>query len=236
MANIPLWRYARNTIASTHHQAFWNALDDALTPEQKARIAPGGDLRAIWEAQSAEAAPVERCHPNPLVVPYDYQGDNAGGQGYRECATSSCGMVAMYWGKITDVNAYSKVRARFGDTTDIQAQVAALKFLGLNAQFVTTGDAALLMQEIDAGRPVPVGWLHKGPITRPSGGGHWSVAIGYNPSSFIHNDPNGEALLVPGGFDQSRSGACVLYSRQNWLRRWEADGPRTGWAVTVKPR
>jgi hypothetical protein len=236
MTSIPLWRYARNTIASTHHQAFWNALDDALTPEQKARIAPGGDLRGIWEAQAQEAAPApapaERC----LVVPYDFQGDNAGGRGYRECATSSCGMVAMFWGKIADVNAYSRIRARFGDTTDIQAQVAALKSLGLNAQFVTNGDAALLEQEIDAGRPVPVGWLHKGPVGNPSGGGHWSVVIGYNPVCFIHHDPNGEALLVPGGFSYGRTGARVPYSRQNWLKRWEADGPRTGWAVIVRPR
>ena len=105
MTSIPLWRYAKNTIASTHHQAFWHALDDALTPEQKARIAPGGDLRGIWEAHAQEAepapAPAERC----LVVPYDFQGDNAGGRGYRECATSSCGMVAMFWGKIADVAA-----------------------------------------------------------------------------------------------------------------------------------
>ena len=55
--SIPLWDYARFTQRdSSHHQAFWNALDDALTTEQKARIAAGGDLRGIWEAQSAEAA------------------------------------------------------------------------------------------------------------------------------------------------------------------------------------
>jgi len=57
MGNIPLWDYARFTRDSSHHRAFWNALDDALTPGQKARIASGGDLRGIWEAQPAEAAP-----------------------------------------------------------------------------------------------------------------------------------------------------------------------------------
>lgn len=235
MGNIPLWRYARNTIASSHHQAFWNALDDALTPEQRARINPGGDLRSIWEAQTAEAAPAERCHSNPLLVPYDYQGDNAGGQGYRECFTSSCGMVAMYWGKVVNVNTYSKIRARFGDTTNSQAHISALQSLGLNAKFITTADAPLLEREITAGHPVPVGWLHRGPVTAPSGGGHWSVVIGHTPHSFIHHDPNGEADLVAGGFVPGRSGQRVVYSRQNWLRRWEADGRRTGWALLIAP-
>lgn len=54
---IPLWNYARFTkTGSSHHQAFWSQLDQALTPEQRARIQPGGDLRNIWEAASTEAA------------------------------------------------------------------------------------------------------------------------------------------------------------------------------------
>jgi hypothetical protein len=236
MGSIPLWQYATHTIKSTHHQAFWNALDDALPAELKARVASGGDLRALWLAQSAEAAPAEKCHPNPLVVPYDYQGDNVSGYGYRECATSSCGMVAMYWGAISDVNNYSRVRAKHGDTTDIQAHIAALRSLGLEARFVTNGNAKLLEQEITAGRPVPTGWLHKGPVTRPGGGGHWSVAIGFATAAFIHHDPNGEAALGPGGYLPGRSGRGVSYSRTNWIRRWEADGPNTGWALLIQPR
>ncbi len=36
--------------------------------------------------------------------------------------------------------------------------------------------------ELRAGRPVAVGWLHRGGINAPSGGGHWSVVIGVDPA------------------------------------------------------
>ena len=48
----------------------------------------------------------------------------------------------------------------------------------------------------ESGQPVPVGWLHKGPVGAPTGGGHWSVIIGYKTGAWIVNDPNGEAKLV----------------------------------------
>ena len=78
-----------------------------------------------------------------------------------------------------------------------------------------------------------VGWLHKGPVGAPTGGGHWSVIIGATDAAYIHNDPNGEADLVNGGYLNHTKGAGIAYSRKNWLRRWEVDGPGTGWALTV---
>lgn len=57
MANVPLRQYALHTIPdSSHHLAFWDAVDGMLTAEQKARIATGGDVRSIWEAQGSGAA------------------------------------------------------------------------------------------------------------------------------------------------------------------------------------
>lgn len=57
MTRPSLWDYARFTRRDgSHHKAFWSALDDALTPEQRVRLASGGDLRDIWEAQPAEAS------------------------------------------------------------------------------------------------------------------------------------------------------------------------------------
>ena len=76
---------------------------------------------------------------NPLQVPYQSQRDNASGTGYRECFSSSCAMVAMYWGKIENDDAYNKVREQFGDSTDAQAQLRALRSLGLSAEFKTSG-------------------------------------------------------------------------------------------------
>jgi hypothetical protein len=168
-----------------------------------------------------------------LNVPYEAQNDNASGTGYRECFSSSAAMVARYYGKIANDDAYNKFRAKYGDTTDSTAQVSALRALGLNARFVTNCTVAQLEAELNAGRPVLVGWLHKGPVTAPAGGGHWTCVVGYTPTAFIHNDSNGEANLVAGGYINTSKGKGVTYSRANWLKRWLVEGPNSGWAVLV---
>jgi GH24 family phage-related lysozyme (muramidase) len=171
-----------------------------------------------------------------LQVPYEGQSDNASGQGYRECFSSSCAMVARFYGKVASDDAYNQIRARFGDSTDSGAQLRALGSLGLQAQFRQNGDAATLERILREGRPVPVGWLHKGPATAPSGGGHWSVVVGFTADAFIHNDPNGEADMVNGGYVTTKgaAGKGIAYSRKNWLRRWEADGKGSGWYLDVR--
>lgn len=171
-----------------------------------------------------------------LSVPYEYQLDNQSGTGYRECFSSTCAMIARYYGKVKSDDEYNKIRAKYGDTTNKDAQLAALRALGLNARFVTNGNAALLENEIRNGRPVAVGWLHKGTVSYPTGGGHWTCCIGFTPTYFVHNDPNGECDMVNGGYVSNRatSGKGVKYSRKNWLRRWECDGNNTGWAILVQ--
>jgi hypothetical protein len=77
--------------------------------------------------------------------------------------------------------------------------------------------------------------LHYGTATKPSGGGHWSVIRGFTPTHFVHNDPYGEADMTKGGYvsNKTKAGDGIRYSRKNWLRRWEVDGPNTGWAILV---
>ena len=168
-----------------------------------------------------------------LAVPYEAQNDNASGTGYRECFSSSAAMVARFYGKITSDDAYNKFRAKYGDTTDAKSHLGALSALGLKPRFITNCTVALLEAELDAGRPVMVGWLHKGPVAAPTGGGHWSVVIGYTPTAFIHNDPNGEANLIQGGYANTTKGKAITYSRANWLKRWLVEGPNSGWALLV---
>ncbi len=81
-------------------------------------------------------------------------------------------MVARYYGKISGDYEYNKLRARFGDTTDPNAQKAALTALGLKPTFVLDGTAEDLQNEILNGYPVPGGWLHQGTVSRPTGTGH----------------------------------------------------------------
>ena len=171
-----------------------------------------------------------------LTVPYEYQNDNASGTGYRECFSSSCAMIAKFYGKVKSDDAYNAIRAKYGDTTDSQAQVQALRSLGLQARFQTNCSPGLLETELRAGRPVAVGWLHHGPYNAPTGGGHWSVVIGFTDAGhWIVNDPNGEADLINGGYTANRNGAGIKYSQPRFNRRWEADGAGTGWALLVRP-
>ena len=194
---------------------------------------------ALW-TQNATKSPTQTAPTSPtatsvnLKVPYEYQLDN-GATGYRECFSSSCAMVARYWNKIAGDYEYNRIRRQFGDTTDPQAQLRTLKTLGLRATFEMEGTPAILENLLRSGLPTPVGWLHRGPVTSPSGSGHWTVVSGFTPTHFIHQDPNGEANTQNGGYLNSNKGANVAYSRSNWLRRWLVDGPASGWYLKVRP-
>ena len=177
------------------------------------------------------------------VLP-ESQHDNESGQGWRECFSSSAACLARFYGKVQGDDAYNKVRRRFGDTTNPQAQVQALRALGLVPRFVTNAGPETIRQEINAGRPLAVGWIHKGPLPDGlRGDGHWSVVCGFNDYGVLHMDPNGEADMVRGGYVHTRGGCLVTYSWQNWRRRWEvveARGgwrfaPGNGWALLVRP-
>ena len=172
---------------------------------------------------------------NPLLVEWQSQLDNASGTGYRECFSSSMAMIAMYWGKVKNDDEYNSVRSKYGDTTSAEAQLAALTSLGLDPKFVTNASIQTLQNEIDNGRPVGVGWLHHGTPAAPSGGGHWSVVIGYDGSGVIMNDPNGEANLTAGTYLANKNGAGLHYSYKNWEPRWSPGGSNDGWCMIVKP-
>lgn len=179
-----------------------------------------------------------------LSIAYESQHDNEGGEGYRECFSSSCGAIARFYKRVADDDAYNVIRRGYGDTTNPQAQVRALRHLGLNARFITNGSPEILRSEVRAGRPVAVGWIHKGALPNGLwGDGHWSVVSGFNNAQVIHQDPYGEADMVRGGYVNHTRGADVPYSWANWCRRWEvmpkgrgyAYAPGTGWAVLVAP-
>ena len=222
MSAIRLADAAKHDAGLPHQLAAWNGLQETLTVKQVEDF-----------AELYRAAPAAKPSPfaNPLKVLWQSQLDNKSGTGYRECFSSSCAMLAMHWNKVANDDAYNAIRSKYGDSTDAQAQLLALRSLGLKANFHTDGTPAKLEAEIDAGRPVAVGWLHHGPVSGPSGGGHWSVVTGYTAAAWIQNDPNGEASLVGGGYTGNTKGAGVIYSRKNWNPRWMPGGTG-GWYLT----
>lgn len=195
------------------------------------------DDEALW-VTTYRKGPVEPDRPhitNPLDVTYQSQNDNISGTGYRECFSSSCAMVAMYYGRVENDDEYNVHRAKFGDSTDAQAQVRALRALGLEANFITNATTDDLKHQVDIGRPTPCGWLHHGTVNAPSGGGHYSVTIGYNEAeqSWIVHDPNGEANLSAGGYTGNLDGSSQHYSYKNWNPRWIVEGEGSGWMMDI---
>ena len=169
-----------------------------------------------------------------LAVPFESQIDNASGTGYRECFSSSAAMLARFWGRVQNDDVFNGIRRRYGDSTSAAAQLKALRSLGLVSHFWTNGRREDLLNELRGGRPVAVGWLHKGHVTNPTGGGHWSVVVGDWPRGVLMHDPFGEARLITGGHIGGSPGAYLQYSWENWLPRWEVEGPRTGWYLTCQ--
>jgi len=210
-----------------HQLAAWNWLQEQQAPAVLAQFAE------MFRADPPVKPPLVQDAP-VLSVPYFSQNDNVSGTGYRECFSSSCATLAAFHGRVKSDDEYNRVRAKHGDTTDASAHIATLEELGLNARFATNGTAAMLEGEINRRRPVAVGWLHHGTPQAPTGGGHWTVVIGYTAKAFIHHDPNGEADLVHGGYVNHSGGRGVSYSRKNWLPRW-TPAPASGWLVSAGP-
>jgi hypothetical protein len=223
------------TISKALHTANYDAVPAALMLYVNAGTPAEPGLRRRREAEAKLWGMPTKASSVLLKVPYEAQNDNKSGTGYRECFSSSCAMIAKFYGKVKSDDEYNLIRAKFGDTTDSQSQLATLRSLGLQARFATNCAPGLLELELRAGRPVAVGWLHKGPAQSPSGGGHWSVVIGFTAEHWILNDPNGEADLVNGGYVKNTGGAGIKYSKERFNRRWMPDGASTGWALLVKP-
>jgi hypothetical protein len=213
-----------------HQLAAFSALDQALSPEQRAAFT------ADWRAKgSPAAAPAPAARPtNPLSnFPFFSQLDN-GPNGWRQCQSSAIAMCLAYLGvgNIRDDLDYLKVVRRHGDTTSQAAHQAALKDLGVKARFVTSCSASQLQAEIRSGLPAALGYYHHGPVGAPSGGGHWLSVYGFTPHGWIVNDPYGSCDLVRGGFEAKggTSGKAQRYSYRNFNPRWLAEGPASGWA------
>ena len=173
-----------------------------------------------------------------LPVPYYAQNDSSTGQGPRMCFSSSCAMAAEFLrpGCLSGAagqpdDRYLAIVQRHGDTTDAQAQIQALAVLGITARLRTDGRMEDLITQLQRRIPVPVGWLRKGPVQAPSGGGHWSVVVGWDPQRQVLriHDPNGIADLTAGGYVSDIGGKGQLCSRQNWGPRWMVEGDGSGW-------
>ena len=214
-----------------HQVAAWRALEAGLG---------SAALKSFKAAyRGAQATPVEPKSKFPLDVPYFYQRDNQTGHGERMCFSSSMAMAMDYLdpGAIEgDDDWYLNEVFKFGDTVSSSAQIATAESLGFNAVFKTDLNSEAVEAQLDRGIPIPVGILHKGSAENPTGGGHWVCLIGYDETHYHVHDPFGELNLVGGGYPKAgpTDGKFQKYSKKNFDKRWEVEGPGSGWGVIFR--
>jgi hypothetical protein len=156
------------------------------------------------------------------------------------CFSSTCAMAVKYLrpnalhGSNADDD-YLKTVLKYGDTTQYTSHVKACQQYGVLASFHKNGTKATILSELNTGFPVATGILHHGPLSAPSGGGHWMLLIGDDGVNGIFHDPYGQLDTSIGGYIKiGYGGKEVRYPWKNWLRRWEIEGPRTGWFMTFR--
>jgi hypothetical protein len=186
-------------------------------------------------------------YPNPLQV-YPYrQLDSETDQARRMCFSSSNAMLVEHLkpGTLKGPNGddqYLRTVKRFGDTTSIQAQMRALASYGIKARFIENAKPETLEQQISRGIPVPCGYIHRGPVDRPTGAGHWLTAIGFTGTELIVHDPLGRPDLQ-NGTTLNTNGIGIRLPRQLFFRRWEVEpigggafryAPGRGWAIIAE--
>lgn len=202
-------------------------LQDRLTPEDRQ------NFTKTWRSKSSGSA-VPRF---PLTVPYFYQRDSRTGHGERMCQSSAIAMRIKQIDPslINGDDDYLNLVLRYGDTVSQLAHKRALSALGLRYYFRQDGTEKLLCELLDKGISVPIGILHKGPISSPSGGGHWIELIGYNDTCFFVHDPFGELDLINGGYPRRGplDGKCVSYTRKNLMKRWLISSNSDGWLWVI---
>ena len=173
---------------------------------------------------------VEPVVPGVLNVPYFPQTDNYR-DANRTCNSSSCAMVLEYFkpGTLKGAkgdDAYVQKVFSLGDSTDHTVQTKVLESYGIKSHFSYNLSFADLDRELAAGRPVVIGILHRGTLSRPTGG-HMVVVIGKKGEDYVVNDPYGS--LNDGYTGAVTNGKGAVYKRSDLAKRWTPDGPTSGW-------
>ena len=224
---LPFFKWFRET---PHQMAAIKELEDSIA--DKALLEEEAEWFQTWKTSGITQ--------EVYGVPYYNQLDSPTGYGARECFDTAAAMIAAFHRVVKNQNEYRQVRRRFGDTTEVHSQVSALRALGLDAEFRKNVRVEDIEIEIDAGRPLMVGWLHRGnfnegkpAVCDSDGCGHWSVIVGYNKDEFIAMDPMGKPYMETGGHNPKRSGELIKMSRPAFYQRFLIEGEASGWAIFV---
>tara|TARA_B100000427_G_scaffold281005_1_gene251968 strand:+ start:355 stop:1167 length:813 start_codon:yes stop_codon:yes gene_type:complete len=189
-----------------------------------------------WSGLGVEPELYVGMTPKKLDTKYYSQRDNFRDSS-RTCFSSSCAMLletikpGTLQGERGD-DEYIKTVFSIGDTTEAWVQIEALSRYGVDARFSQSCSLETLKDQIDKGIPVPIGILHHGPASSPSGTGHWICVYGYFGEGVWVMDPWGE-LDHATGYYISTEGGNQRYSNNLLNSRWTVAGDSDGWAIIV---
>jgi hypothetical protein len=156
------------------------------------------------------------------------------------CNSSACAMCLEFLkpgslpsGPKGDDAYLRKVLAQ-GKSTDHDVQTRVLKSYGVDSTFHYNLSFADLDRELAAGRPVVIGFLHRGPESAPTGSGHMIAVRGKTANGdYVCNDPYGD--LADGYTGAVSKGKGVVYSRRSLEKRWTVKHPKDGWGRIFEP-
>lgn len=178
-----------------------------------------------------------------LNVPYYQQLDNDAsvfGPGWRQCNTTSHTMLADYLlqGKLTQAaqqkgyaepeSVYMRIVAKYGDTTDHNAQTKALKELGINSYWSHSLSSKDVMLSLSYGIPVTAGFAYKSD-------GHICIIVGHDPFKrcFLVHDPYGIRYGASDSYDVGAWAAFDPFSYDTMQRIYWDLGNEAGWGRIV---
>ncbi|MEM9567781.1 MAG: C39 family peptidase [Cyanobacteria bacterium P01_E01_bin.34] len=205
---------------------------------------PSNNLQKSGQSQVTEIVPNVVGNSKQLLklgVKYYSQLDNATdvfGPGSRQCCTSSNAMLLNYLldGKL-DVLAlqqsqgqaesvYDDFVARYGDTTNHDAQTRALQEFGVKSYWSTSLSQDFLLKSLKANVPVVIGVLYKR-------SGHIVVVVGHDParSGFLVHDPYGTRKGTSNLYAIGQGGEYDLYTYSTL--RTLFDPKKNGWGRVV---
>lgn len=167
-----------------------------------------------------------------LPVPCFLQTDNAV-QPDRTCNTSSNAMAAKFLGaSIGSDDQYFQIVSKYGDSTSMEAQTAALQEIGISSTHSANLDFDDLDRQLAAGKPITISIAHRGSEDAPNlQKWHVICVVGRTPEGdYIVNDPYGSCLDGYTASNGNASKSCgIVYPRKTLQARWLPDGAGTGW-------
>ncbi len=178
-----------------------------------------------------------------LNVPYFQQNNNdptVFGPGWRQCNTTSNCMLADYLlqGKLTQAakqkgypepeSVYMRIVAKYGDTTDHNAQTKALQELGINTYWSQTISSKDVMLSLSYGMPVVCGFAYKS-------SGHICIIVGHDPvkKAYLVHDPYGIRYGASDNYDVDAWAAFDPYTYDTMQRIYWDMGNEAGWGRIV---